>query len=127
MRVLFIHITFFSLFFFSCSDAPKGLLPQKKMQQVLWDVLKADTYTKQFLSKDSTKNLKLENAKMQMQIFALHKVTKEDFYLSYEYYKTKPQLFNAIMDSISNNTTLERYTEYDKYKTNPSSDSAGFK
>ncbi len=116
MRQLTIYIAVVLSMLVACRAEPKGLLTPKQTQKVLWDILKVDAFTKDYILKDSTKDALLENTKMQMQIFAMHKVTKEQFYSSFEYYKTKPEVFNAIMDSITNSASLEKYTEYNKYK-----------
>jgi len=70
------------------------------MQAVLWDVIQADAFTTDFIKKDSFKNAAAENLKLQQQIFAIHKVTKADFYKSYDYYKTNTAEFRKIIDSM---------------------------
>ena len=79
---------------------PDGILKPQKMQAVLWDVIKADAFTAEFIKKDSTKNATAENLKLQQQIFAIHKVSKADFYNSYDYYKTNTVVFKKIVDSM---------------------------
>ena len=79
---------------------PAGILKPEKMQAVLWDIIKADVFTTEFIKKDSSKNATAENLKLQQQIFAIHKVTKADFYTSYDYYKTNTVEFKKIMDSM---------------------------
>ena len=59
------------IFFAGCSDnneLPPGILEAKKMQVVLWDVFIAEGYTSEYIIKDSLKNAKIENAKLQQQI-----------------------------------------------------------
>src|ERR1700722_12565131 len=70
------------------------------MQAVLWDVIRAAAFTNDFIKKDTTKDLVLEDAKLQHEIFAIHQVTKDEFYTSYDYYKVHPQLMTALLDSI---------------------------
>ena len=79
---------------------PDGILKPQKMQAVLWDVIKADAFTAEFIKKDSAKNAASENLKLQQQIFAIHKVSKADFYNSYDYYKTNTVVFKKIVDSM---------------------------
>ena len=81
------------------------------MQNVLWDVLRADAFTYDFVKKDSTKKPEQELAKLQQQIFAIHKISKEEFYKSYEYYKIHPELMQPILDSMINTKTRDKYTE----------------
>ena len=87
----------------SCTNKdklPAGILKPEKMQAVLWDVIKADVFTAEFIKKDSSKNATAENLKLQQQIFAIHKITGVDFYNSYDYYKTNTAEFRKIMDSM---------------------------
>ncbi len=79
---------------------PAGILKPAKMQAVLWDVIKADVFTTGFIKTDSAKNATAENLKLQQQVFAIHKVTRADFYSSYDYYKKDPVAFKKIMDSM---------------------------
>ena len=79
------------------------------MQAVLWDVIKADVFTAEFLKKDSSKNAAAENLKLQQQIFAIHKVSKADFYRSYDYYKAHTEIFKQVMDSMVVRAEKDRY------------------
>lgn len=79
---------------------PAGVLKPEKMQAVLWDVIKADVFTTDFIKKDSGRNAEAENLKLQQQIFAIHKITRADFYDSYDYYKGNTVEFKKIVDSM---------------------------
>jgi hypothetical protein len=97
--ILFIGLALLS----SCENKdklPAGVLKPEKMQAVLWDVIKADVFTTDFIKKDSSKNPAAENLKLQQQIFAIHKISKADFYTSYDYYKTNTVEFKKIIDSM---------------------------
>ena len=97
--ILLIGLTLMS----SCGNKdklPAGVLNPVKMQAVLWDVIKADVFTTDYIKKDSSKNATAENLKLQQQIFAIHKITKADFYTSYDYYKTNTVEFKKIIDSM---------------------------
>lgn len=86
---------------FSCGNKSGKILPTAKMQEVMWDMLLADAYTQKYLKHDSTKNEKAENAVLQQKVFQLHKINKEDFYASYEYYNNHPDIMRTILDSIN--------------------------
>ena len=89
---------------------PSGILRRDQMQAVLWDVIRAETYTAQYIKKDSLKNADLENAKLQQQIFATHNITREDFYDSYQYYNKHTELMRILLDSITTRGEREKYT-----------------
>lgn len=87
--------------FFSCTTKEKQPpVSQKKMEQVIWDMMRADVYTSQFLRKDSSINDTLENIRLQQKIFNQYKISKKDFEVSYAYYLSKPEIMKAILDSI---------------------------
>ena len=92
------------LFLISCGDkqVPEGkILSSDKMQSVMWDILQAEAYTDLYLKKDSSKNIYLQNAGLQKKIFLLHKISKEDFYKSYDYYSNHSTDMRILLDSIS--------------------------
>jgi hypothetical protein len=93
-----------ALLLYACGSKEKEgqgrLLDEKKMQAVLWDVLQAGAFTQNFVAKDSTLDDSVENAALQKKIFGLHKITREDFYYSYNYYSLKPHAMKKILDSI---------------------------
>ena len=88
---------------------PNGILKKDKMQSVLWDVIHAESYTTQFIKKDSLKNSFVVNAKLQQDIFALHKISKTEFYDSYDYYKNHIELMRVLLDSITASGEREKY------------------
>jgi hypothetical protein len=110
MRTIAIWLYLFVLLF-SCSNkqAPEGkMLSSDKMQAVMWDILQADAYTEFYLKKDSSKNSFLQNAALQKKIFSLHKVNKEDFYKSYDYYSSRSSDMRILLDSISAKAERQR-------------------
>ena len=101
MKVGMILLGLICLIGCSGNDDFPGLLDKEKMQAVLWDVIGADVFTEQFIKKDSLKKASLENMQLQNKIFALHKVTRDDFYKSYEYYVSHADLMKVMLDSMS--------------------------
>jgi len=100
-----------TVFLFSCGDkqaVPRGILKPAIMQKVMWDVLRADAFTFDFIKRDSSKRPEAENVKLQQQIFAIHKVSKEEFYKSYNFYKRHPDLMQPLLDSMINKATRDK-------------------
>lgn len=87
---------------------PAGILHTDKMQSVLWDIVLAEAYTNEFIKKDSLKNAEIENAKLQQQIFSIHKISKKEFYDSYSYYNDHVDLMKTLLDSITARAEKER-------------------
>jgi hypothetical protein len=81
---------------------PNGILPQKKMQAVMWDMMRADQFLSDYvLNKDSSLNRKTESIKIYQKIFLIHKINKEVFQRSFSFYQSHPALLKVIMDSLS--------------------------
>lgn len=100
------------VFLCSCSNRnsiPNGILKPDKMQVVLWDVLQADAFTFEFVKRDSTKKPGMENVKLLQQIFTTHKVSKDEFYKSYDFYKAHPGLMQPMLDSMINKATRDKF------------------
>ncbi len=113
IRMCFLFLSL--IIFISCrnkNDIPSGILKPEKMQVVLWDVIKADAFTTEFIKKDSTKNAVLENLKLQKQIFAIHHISKEEFYKSYDYYKLNSVKLKIILDSMLVTAERDRYKSF---------------
>lgn len=79
---------------------PKNVLPPEKMQLVMWDFFQADVYTTDISVSDSGKSLPKENVKLQNAIFRRYKITRQQFYKSYDYYMANPGLMIATLDSM---------------------------
>ncbi|HVM88209.1 MAG TPA: DUF4296 domain-containing protein [Puia sp.] len=80
---------------------PKGIISKNEMQKILWDMIQADQFSKQFLSKDSTKNINLETMKLYDEVFQVYHISKDDFKKSYQFYISRPDIFKVVLDSIS--------------------------
>lgn len=99
MRKIFLG---FLIFLFSCSTdgVPEGILKPEKMQAVFWDYIRADVYANEYLRLDSTKNVMVESARLQEQVFNLHKVSRQEFYESYEYYLRHQEKLKTVLDTM---------------------------
>jgi hypothetical protein len=99
----FFSLTLLLLFIFSCSNKEKRLavLPANKMKEVMWDMIRADQYVSDFIMKDSTRNKKNESIKLYDEIFQIHKITREQFKKSLDYYSSRPDLLKPIIDSLA--------------------------
>ena len=113
MKYLILIIGFF--FIIGCNDktgTPSGVLGKEKMQSVMWDIIRAEVFTEQFLKKDSSKNIAMENLKLQNEIFSMHKVTRSQYYKSYDYYISHTDLIRLVLDSMSTKADRERFELY---------------
>lgn len=81
---------------------PSGIISKVEMQKILWDIIQADQFSKQFIAKDSAKkNVGIETIKLYTQIFQIHHTTKEEFEKSYQFYLSRPDILKIIFDSLA--------------------------
>ncbi|WP_300596609.1 DUF4296 domain-containing protein [Niabella sp.] len=81
---------------------PKDVLPQDKMQAVLWDIAQGGEFVNGYVYyRYPDLNRAVVNQQVLKQIFALHKISKKEFEKSLEYYQRKPDVFVAMLDSIN--------------------------
>lgn len=86
----------------SKSDVPKSVLPKEKMEDLMWDMLRADEFVKEYmLARDSSLGDTAEYIKMYERIFRLNKTNREQYAESFTYYRTHPKLMKEILDSLN--------------------------
>jgi len=91
-----------SVLFYSCKETvPSGIIKQNKMQEVLWDMLRADALSHQIANSDSTKLPDDERAKLTRQVFIIHNITEVQFDKSYSYYAQHPEIMRNMLDSLN--------------------------
>lgn len=72
------------------------------MQAVLWDMMRADQFLADYvLNKDTSLKKDETRFNMYQQVFAIHKIDKEIYQRSLNYYMDHPDLLKVILDSIS--------------------------
>ena len=87
---------------FSCARKEnKNVLPENKLREVMWDLIRADQYVADYLMRDSTRNKKDESMKLYEEIFHLHKISRDQFKRSLAYYSSQPDLLRPIIDSLA--------------------------
>ena len=83
-------------------DIPAGIIGREKMEQVLWDLMRADQFLGNYVfTHDSTKDRTKESLLYYERIFRLHQTNREEFEKSFAWYRAHPALFKDIMDSLS--------------------------
>lgn len=86
---------------------PPGILSNDKMEEVMWDMMKADQFLTSFVIRgDTSVNQLKERTQLYQQVLALHGITRDELAKSIEYYKSKPALMKNIMDSLSITHTI---------------------
>jgi len=102
MRSVAIFIV--SCILFSCSGknkVPPGIIPQKEMQNILWDVIRAQAMAEEVAQKDSGINKPAETKALMQKVFEIHKIKSLDFDKSYNWYTNHPEVMRLIFDSLN--------------------------
>ena len=83
-------------------QVPSGVLPPAKMQELVWDMMRADQFVVSFvLPADSTLQKEPEKIKWYNRVLTVHQVSEQQFKKSFSYYQDHPDLMAEIMDSIA--------------------------
>jgi hypothetical protein len=97
----------FCLLLLACSGSsvPKDVLPQHKMQAVLYDVIRADEMVDFLKLSDSTWQPFTRRTALYDSIFQLHEIKKEAFQNSLQFYQGRPDLLKEILDELQKKVT----------------------
>jgi hypothetical protein len=119
MRIL--AISGICLCLFACTNrrsVPPGIIQPDSMQVILRDVILADQFATQYLLKDSLlkdsvhRNVKAETLQLYETVFRLHKVSREVFRKSMDFYYSRPDLVKTMFDSLAAYETRHRNELY---------------
>ena len=80
---------------------PAGVLDKERMDLVLTDVILAEAFAESYLSADTTKRLKQLYTQELDKVLAIHKVSPKDFQASIQYYKSQPEQFKVVIDTVN--------------------------
>ncbi len=89
----------------ACSDRsniPKDILPPDSMQTIMRDIIIADGYSTQIISKDSSRHDKMKASEDLLEtVFKLHHTSRATFRKSLSFYESRPDLNKLIFDSLA--------------------------
>ena len=92
-----------SLFYFSCKSdiqVPKDILPPEKMEKVMLDMVWADELLNRQAYSDSVAKTLLGRISLYQSVFTAHKIKKEQFQKSLNFYQNRPDLLKIVLDSM---------------------------
>lgn len=93
----------FSILLFSCynaNKAPSGIIKPEEMKSILWDVMRAQSLSREIVLKDSTIDLAIKTKSLTQKVFEIHKTDSAQFNKSYNWYIKHPDVLKRIFDSI---------------------------
>jgi Domain of unknown function (DUF4296) len=117
-RMLVIWL-FLSLSFSACSGRkriPANILSPQKMETIMSDILLAEGYAESYLYSDSSRTRLSWMNEEADKVLAIHKVSQKTFRESYAFYKSRPDIFKVVIDTINNRSLRNRENIYDRTK-----------
>jgi hypothetical protein len=109
------------LFLAACKDdaaVPKDIIARDNMEKILWDIIRADQFSLQYMGKDTAKKIvKNETMKLYEEIFRIHHVSKDQFKKSFQYYADHPETTKIMFDTLSAYATRQRVEIFKKSST----------
>lgn len=102
------------IFFASCSspdEMPKDIIAPDKMKFIFWDVMRAGELAT-LKAPNDTSLARKKTAEYLQQVFAVHHITKDEFYKSYQWYEQHPNVNKILMDSVSAYANRQRANRY---------------
>jgi hypothetical protein len=106
MNLKFITFFLFILIFgFSCSKVtkvPDDIIGQEKMGVILFEIAMSEGYLENYTFKDTTANRDSFLTVEMDKVLAIHKVSQKEFLEAYKFYKSSPELFKAMTDTVYN-------------------------
>ena len=97
------------VFLVACNNGtPKNVLPVNTMKVVMFDMLKADEWYARKLVGDTLLLKVKEDIPLYEQVFAVHKLTKKQFFDSYHYYEAHPVAYKELVDSLESFANLQK-------------------
>ena len=97
-------LIFLVVLFFSCrqdNKVPDNVIEPVRMQELMWDLFRADAFITNFAGKSDTafKQLK-ESVLLYRQLFEVYKTNKEEFKKSLTWYQQHPAAMKRILDTL---------------------------
>jgi len=93
------------LLMMSCSQVnkvPDNIIKQDKMGTILFEIAMSEGYLENYTFKDTTANRDSFLTNELDKVLAIHKVSQKEFLEAYTFYKSNPEIFKAITDTVYN-------------------------
>src|SRR6476660_8426477 len=84
----------------SPNKIPDDIIGIDKMKIIVWDMVRAGALSENKFGRYPD-SLKIKSIEMFQEVFAIHGITKDEFYKSYRYYEEHPDKNKILVDSVS--------------------------
>lgn len=97
-----LQILLLACLFFSCSEEeiPEGVLDKGKMEDVMWDMMRADEMISVYTERGATFPGISQPPELYARVFRMHSVDKDHFNRSLKFYQSHPDIFQEVLDSL---------------------------
>lgn len=103
MRIIYL-LSFLVFVCFSCTQAdtiPKEIIEKPRMQELLWDMIRADVFLSDYSGKgDTAFNRVAESISFYQKVLAIHNTTKDEFKKSLIWYQQHPKAMKTLLDTL---------------------------
>jgi hypothetical protein len=103
MRIIY-SISLLLIIFTSCNQGnkiPKEIIDRQHMQELMWDMLRADVFLIDYAGKgDTAFNRSKESITFYQKVLVLHNTSKEEFKKSLDWYQQHPKEMKVILDTL---------------------------
>ncbi|MFZ9660844.1 MAG: DUF4296 domain-containing protein [Chitinophagaceae bacterium] len=114
MRILILFLLA-TLICYSCSNKnAKNIIPPEEMELIISDMMLAEGYSESGANKDSSRAKYDFLSNEVSKVLAIHKVTKEQYNRSFQYYIKRPDIMRTMIDSITSKAARNRDKIYNK-------------
>lgn len=97
----------------ACSPGiPRDVIPIDKMKFIMYDVLSAQEMAQSVVNAKDTTAVKNKTFELYEQVFAIHKITREDFDRSFKFYEAHPDKIKILFDSVTAFGTRKKTATY---------------
>lgn len=114
-----ILLVFFIFFLMGCTSSdrriPGDVIPLNDMKLLVWDMILAGEMSTLQFGKDSTL-LHKRTTQNFVRVLKVHKVSRTEFYKSFEFYQTHPILNKVLFDSLTDYSLRQRMELYKKFQ-----------
>jgi hypothetical protein len=103
MRIIYL-LSLLLFIFSSCNQGnkiPKEVIDRQHMQELMWDMLRADVFLIDYAGKNDTAfNRSKESIAFYQKVLTLHNTSKEEFKKSLDWYQQHPKEMKVILDTL---------------------------
>lgn len=107
-RNIWFIFAFATIILTACNAGAHTELDSQKMKVLLWDLSKAEAFHTYYLVRDSARNADSATKAVYAKIFALHKVSADDFFYTLDIYRNDPMRYRVLMDSVNTYGSKQR-------------------